>query len=95
MSKNLEELKKIEDKIFKTDVKKLGEKELTYMMERIVHCIISVLEGFILILEGFEKRIKELEKHNLEYHGINETGGINNIKIILDDPKLKKKRGRK
>jgi hypothetical protein len=95
MNKNIEELKKIEDKIFKTDIKKLDEKELTYMMEKIVHCEILILEGFALILEGFEKRIKELEKHNLEYHGINETGGINNIKIILDDPKLKKKGGRK
>lgn len=54
MNKNLEELKKIEDKIFKTDIKKFDEKALTYMMERIVHCI-------ILILEDFEKRIKTIE----------------------------------
>ncbi len=46
MNKNLEELKKIEDEIFKTDIKKLGEKELTYMMEKIVHCEILILEGF-------------------------------------------------
>ena len=61
MNKNLEELKKIEDKIFKTDIKKLDEKALTYMMEKIVHCNILVLEGFILILEGFEKRLKTVE----------------------------------
>ena len=61
MNKNLEELKKIEDKIFKTDIKKLDEKALTYMMEKIVHCNILVLEGFILILEGFEKRLKTIE----------------------------------
>ena len=62
MNKNLEELKKIEDKIFKTDIKKLDEKALTYMMEKIVHCNILVLEGFILILEGFEKRLKTVEE---------------------------------
>jgi hypothetical protein len=54
MNKNLEELKKIEDKIFKTDVKKLDEKALTYMVERIIHCT-------ILILEGFDKRLKRIE----------------------------------
>jgi len=54
MSKNLEELKKIEDRIFKTDIKKFDEKALTYMMEKIAHCI-------ILVLEGFEKRLKTIE----------------------------------
>ncbi len=96
MSKNLEELKKIEDKIFKTDIKKLNEKALTYMVEKIVHCTILVLEGFVLILEGFEKRLTELEKfkfNTLGYHEINETGGSNKIKIILNDPRLRKKRG--
>ena len=61
MNKNIEELKKIEDKIFKTDIKKLDEKALTYMMEKIIHCEILILEGFILILEGFEKRLKKIE----------------------------------
>lgn len=61
MSKNLEEIKKIEDKIFKIDVKKLDEKALTYMVERIIHCTILVLEGFILILGGFDKRLKRIE----------------------------------
>ncbi|GAI19516.1 unnamed protein product [marine sediment metagenome] len=64
MNKNLEELKKIEDKIFKTDIKNFDEKTLTYIVEKIVHCVILVLEGFILILEGFEKRIKKIEDIN-------------------------------
>ena len=82
MSKNLEELKKIEDKIFKTDIKKLDEKELTYMMEKTVHCIILVLEGFILILEGFKKRIKKIE---IEL-GIYTEEEIKNIKVGGTDP---------
>jgi len=61
MNKNIEELKKIGDEIFKIDIKKLDEKELTYMMEKIVHCEILILEGFALILEGFGKRLKAIE----------------------------------
>lgn len=83
MDKNLEELKKIEDKIFNTDIKKLDEEALTYMMEKIIHCVILVLEGFILILGGFEERIKKLEK------GISEdyiTGGDLEIKLGGTDP---------
>ena len=57
MNKNLEELKKIEDKIFKTDIKKLNKKALAYMMEKIIHCFILVLEGFILTFEEFKKQI--------------------------------------
>lgn len=41
------------------------------------------------ILRIYDERFKELEKLNLEYHGINENGGINNIKIVLDDPNKK------
>ena len=82
MSKNIEELKKIEDKIFKTDIKKLDEKTLTYMIEKIIHCIILVLEGFILILEGFDKRLKVIE---IEL-GIYTEEEIKNIKIGGTDP---------
>ena len=77
MNKNIEELKKIEDKIFKTDIKKLDEKALTYMVERIIHCTILVLEGFILILGGFEKRLKKIE---IEL-GICTKKEIKNIKV--------------
>ncbi|GAI45681.1 unnamed protein product, partial [marine sediment metagenome] len=49
-----------------------------------------VLSAISRILKSYDRRFKELEKYNLEYHGINETGGINNIKIVLDDPILKK-----
>ena len=45
-------------------------------------------------MEDFEKRLTELEKDRiniLEHYEINETGGVDNIKIILNDPKLKKK----
>jgi len=48
----------------------------------------------IKVLEDFEKRLTELEKDRiniLEHYEINETGGVDNIKIILNDPKLKKK----
>ena len=82
MNKNLEELKKIEDKIFKTDIKKLDEKALTYMMEKIVHCNILVLEGFILILEGFEKRLKTVEAEL----GIYTEEEKKNIKVGGTDP---------
>jgi hypothetical protein len=82
MNKNLEELKKIEDEIFKTDIKKLGEKELTYMMEKIVHCEILILEGFILILEGFDKRLKTVEAEL----GIYTEEEIKNIKPGGTDP---------
>ncbi|MBA7591550.1 hypothetical protein ES708_33709 [subsurface metagenome] len=82
MNKNIEELKKIEDEIFKTDIKKLDEKELTYMMEKIVHCEILILEGFILILEGFEKRLKKIE---IEL-GIYTEEEIKKIKIGGTDP---------
>jgi len=45
------------------------------------------------ILEGFEKRIKGLEKHNLEYHEINETGGVTKIKLVgLAQAKKRKSR---
>jgi len=82
MNKNIEELKKIEDEIFKTDIKKLNEKELTYMMEKIVHCEILILEGFILILEGFGKRLKAIE---IEL-GIYTEEEIKKIKIGGTDP---------
>lgn len=74
MSKNLEELKKIEDKIFKTAITKFDVKALTYMMERIVHCI-------ILILENFEKRLGKLERE--------EEGSGPRIRLIKELPMKK------
>ena len=53
---------------------------------KLFKCIIGVLTDH-------EKRLEELEKHNLEYHGINESGGITNIKIIRTG-KIKKKGGK-
>lgn len=44
------------------------------------------------IFKSHDEQFKKLEKHNLEYHGINESGGINNIKIILYDPNKKERR---
>lgn len=41
------------------------------------------------ILRIYDERFKELEKLNLEHQEINETGGINSIKIVLDDPNKK------
>jgi len=41
------------------------------------------------IFKSHDEQFKKLEKHNLEYHGINENDGINNIKIVLDDPNKK------
>jgi len=80
MSKNLEELKEHnEDNFFEG----LGLQNFT--------------NNYIIpILEDFEKRISEIERRYIdlwypEHHEINETGGVNNIKIILNDPKLKKK----
>ncbi len=52
---------------------------------------ISIMYYLVPILEDFKERIKKLEKQNLEYYGINKTGGANNIKVILNDPNLKKK----
>ena len=55
---------------------------------------ISIMYYLVPIFEDFEKRLTELEKYKnniLEHHEINETGRINNIKIVLNDPKLKKK----
>jgi len=43
------------------------------------------------IFKSHDEQFKKLEKHNLEYHGINENGGINNIKIVLDDPNKKRR----
>lgn len=82
MNKNLEELKKTEDKIFKMDIKKLDEKALTYMVEKIIHCTILVLEGFVLILEGFDKRLKKIE---IEL-GIYTEEEIKKIKVGGTDP---------
>jgi len=52
----------------------------------------DVLFAINRILRIYDKRIKELEGHNLENHGINETDGIDNIKIVLDDPILEKEK---
>jgi len=57
--------------------------------------LIDVLFAICRILKSYDKRIKELEGHNLEHHEINETGGINKIKIILDNPILKEERRNK
>lgn len=41
------------------------------------------------IFKSYDEQFKELEKHNLECHEINETGGVNNIKIVLNDSNKK------
>jgi len=54
----------------------------------------EIKKYMIPLLEDFGKRLTELEKDKtniLEHHEINETGGVDNIKIVLDDPKLKTK----
>ena len=56
------------------------------------YCV-EIKKNMIPLLEDFEKRLTELEKFkfdSLGYHEINETGGANNIKIVLNDPDLKK-----
>lgn len=76
MNKNLEEL--IDYKNGKYD----------YLPSKMYHLFNDIIE----VLEGFEKRLEELEKYKkniLEYHEINQSGGINNIKIVLDDPNQK------
>ena len=89
MNKNLEELKEQnQDRFFEG----LG---------------LQIFIGYYLIpiLEDFEKRLIKLEKNKedlsprirlikeetIEHQEINETDGINNIKIILNNPKLKRK----
>jgi len=52
----------------------------------------DILFNFREIFRSYDKRFKELEEHNLEHQEINETGGINNIKIILDDQDKKERR---
>lgn len=62
MSKKLEELKKIEDKIFETNIKKSNEKALTYK--------ITFRYVLVEVLEDFEKRLKEIEdKQNRKISG--------------------------
>jgi len=53
MNKNIEELKKIEDKIFETNIKKSDEKVLTYK--------ITFRYVLVEVLEDFEKRLKAIE----------------------------------
>jgi len=79
MSKNLEELKE------------LVEDEKDFKSLRLQDFVMYYL---IPVLEDFEKRLTELEKDRtniLEHYEINETGGVDNIKIILNDSELKKK----
>jgi len=79
MSKNLEELKE------------LVEDEKDFKSLRLQDFVMYYL---IPVLEDFEKRLTELEKDRtniLEHYEINETGGVDNIKIILNDSGLKKK----
>lgn len=53
MNKNIEKLKKIEDKIFETNIKKSDEKALTYK--------ITFRYVLVEVLEDFEKRLKKIE----------------------------------
>jgi len=79
MNKNLEELKE------------LAENEKDFKSLRLQDFVIYYL---IPVLEDFKKRLEAIKKDKgdlLEYHEINETGGVINIKIIFNDPKLKKK----
>ena len=80
MSKDLEELKEV------------SENEENFRSLRLQDFVIYYI---VPVLEDFEKRLIELEKDKtniLEHHEINETGGIDNIKIILHDPNLKERR---
>jgi len=78
VSKNLEELKKS-----KHDYEDYLGRDMP---------VVLFMQHCINLLEDFEKRLAELEKYNiLEYNEINKTGGINNIKIVLDDPNKKRK----
>ena len=57
----------------------------------------ALFKNIIRVLTDHEKRLIELEKYknyNLGYYEINETGGVDNIKIILNDPKLKENENR-
>ena len=47
------------------------------------------MDFLIPVLEDFDKRLTELEKfkvNTLGYYEINETGGVNNIKVVGTDP---------
>lgn len=74
MNKNIEELKKIEDKIFETNVKKSDEKAITNK--------ITFRYVLIEVLEDFEKRLKKVEAEL----GIYTEEEIKNIKVGLTDP---------
>ncbi len=52
------------------------------MIEKIIHCEILILEGFILILEGFDKRLKKIETEL----GIYTEEEVKKIKVGLTDP---------
>ncbi|MBA7590395.1 hypothetical protein ES708_32513 [subsurface metagenome] len=69
MNKNLEELKKIEDKIFETNIKKSDYKTLTH----------KITFRYVLVeaLEDFEKRLKTVEAE-LGIHTEEEKKNIKN-----------------
>ena len=49
----------------------------------------KIIYHIVCVLENFEKRLAKLEKFKedtLGYYEINETGGVNNIKIGGTDP---------
>ena len=54
--------------------------------------VLIVNKNIIRVLTDHEKRLEKLEKNTLEYQEINETGGLNKVKIILHGVKLKKER---
>lgn len=74
MNRNLEELKKIEDKIFETNIKKSNEKAITYK--------ITFRYILVEVLEDFEKRLKKFEAEL----GIYTKEEIKEIKIGGTDP---------
>jgi len=82
-------------------IKDLGDKicRLVYYYEKgkgrnlELAALASIFISIKEIFKIYDKKFKELEENNLEHHEINETGGVNKIKIILGDPILKKERG--
>lgn len=86
--KKVDKIEELGNKICK--LVKYYERKDGYSHVLQVATLADVLITIREILKSYDRRFKELEKHNLEYHEINETGGANNIKIVLDDPKSKK-----
>lgn len=79
-------IKELGDKICKyVEYVADGKKGRALELAALADVLFSIREFF----RRYEKRLTELEKFKdnpLEYYDINETGGVNKIKIILNDP---------